>query len=230
MRRSCASLSLLLPLLACGEPFDTPADVAAGVARSLTAEGTLQPVDIEADARHCELSVFEFARWATGKYGSGSVERTATLRTRPGDHVLGVGAYLRAHEVVTTRAWNAELQDYDPPVVTDIGEQDFFVEGRPVYGAPNLWYVPLLERSNLNGDSHVTTRDIRHFAYYVEIQTDEGRKRLWLKGGDWNFTPADYDESRYPYAHTTFLSGYTSATYLWRDSGSPLFESYWACN
>jgi hypothetical protein len=180
--------------------------------------------DLEADARYCEVFVDDFALVSTGYRGTGSLDFRASLQTRPGDDVVGAGGFVSFHEQAYQKTFDASGQ-----VVSETQTQREASE--PLPGGIQLdgrWSVAFtLEFDNYGREG--AKRDVKGFAFYVDIREGSRIKRLWVKAGQRDFGAADFDADQWFYSNSVFLGGYSSAKYLWRDGGSPLFTSRVAC-
>lgn len=179
--------------------------------------------DLNADATHCELVVDDFALVNSGTRGSYTTERVATLRLRAGDDVRGAGVFVAYEETLVKRTANP-----DGTIASETTTRTRAESSLPARLEGGLAEA----RFTTNWDAYgmeIGDRRIERFAYWVDLVQDGVKKRLWLKDGASDFTPAAYDADRYFYSNSVFLGGYSSGRYLWRDSGSPLFAARADC-
>lgn len=180
--------------------------------------------DVEDVARFCELFVDDFALVSSGYRGTSSLELQASLRTRPGDDVAGVGLYARFHEDAYTKTFDASGN-----VVSETRTERDAAEALPARREPDgRWKATFLLEFDNYGQTGAQ-RALEAFAFFVDLREGALIKRLWVKAGTRDFDASDFAPSRWFYSQPVFLGGYSTARYLWRDGGSPVFATREAC-
>jgi hypothetical protein len=171
-------------------------------------------ISLEAPANHCEIFVDDFA--VENRYiyhGSWEVNMLTTLISRTGDNVLDAGMYVRYSEkhYNGSTETNSEKDEYIS--ATQMGENRYEVRFAEAYQSFSIRAY----------------RTIKSFHYYVVVKDNNGTiKRLYIKNGRDNFTSEDIDRDRYNYSSDEYRNS-SRLNYLWRDSGSTIFNSRYSC-
>jgi hypothetical protein len=175
------------------------------------------------NADGCEVYVDDFLTRTTSIYGSNSDELVANLRV--GANVVGAGGYFFYHE--DSKVFGPRNAAGIRPVASTLSvNRGEFVkaeranDGRYAVAFRTKWN----EFDNAEGK-----RVVRNFAYFIDVQSGGETTRKWLKNGNTDFTLDDLSKTKYNYSTSVFLGGYSSGSYLWRDSGSPIFAKRNAC-
>jgi hypothetical protein len=192
-----------------GEDVSASADLAL---RNINAEG-------------CDVYVDDFLTRGTGVYGFNTDELVANLRVAPGLKVVGAGGYFFYHE--DSKVFGPRNAAGTRPVASSLSVDrgEFVKAERANDGRYSVAFrVKWSEYDNAEG-----TRAVRNFAYFVDVQSGGETTRKWLKNGNTDFTSADLSKTKYNYSNSIFLGGYSTGSYLWRNSGSPIFTKRNAC-
>lgn len=175
-------------------------------------------VDLNADANHCELYVDELGESGHyGYHGAGYINLFTTLNTRPSDDVANVGMFISYHEEVSKRVYNEETEEYQTEILSSKMREEFIL-GKKEHNS-NRYVINFTKRGSHYGKK--TNTQIERFAFFVDIRENGQIKRLWLKNGELDFSNDDISKDNYYYSDT--VRGYNKA-YMWRDSGSPIFD------
>lgn len=185
-------------------------------------------VGLEADARHCELFVDEFALAKQSKFGSRSDSLVVTLVTRAGDDVRNVGLVASVFESSSVRVGEPDEARFEGQRL--LGVTDDFLLAYPGEFKGRSFVELALDWNEYQTD--FGTRKLDSFAFFVDLFQDGTFKRLWLRAAQGSsfrdFVAADFAPSAFRYSDPVTW-GYGSLEYLWRDSGSPLFDARSRC-
>ncbi|MEN9826658.1 MAG: hypothetical protein RI953_2403 [Pseudomonadota bacterium] len=181
----------------------------------------------ENDVSDCEFVVDDFAVVTSGVYGTSSSELVAQLLVRPDldQRVVEAGAYFEFsgnyRKLISGPDGSPTPEDWKVD-----NEQLFIAAQRTIDGQRLKITFP--QRWNLNGYD-VGERTLKNFTFYVTIRNADGETRYWFKDQGRNLSAEAISPSRYYYSDSVYLGGYSSAKYLWRDSGSPVFSNRAEC-
>jgi hypothetical protein len=180
---------------------------------------TLALAATDRDVSDCEFYVDDFAVVATGAYGSGNHELRANLKVRSdlSEKVISAGAIFLASGTYTK-----EGQTWSEPVTSLNATAERTMSGK-------FLQVDFLRDWDTYGQD-IGDRSISAFTYYVTIRETNGEATTyWLKKNGSDFSNADIAPENWYYSEGIFLGGYSTARYLWRDGGSPLFANRTSC-
>lgn len=178
--------------------------------------------DVEATAHHCELFVDNFSLYSMSYRGARASSIDFEIVTRPEDEVINVGGLAWVQENSYVRV-NDERETFDGEKLIGFVYSRLF-ENRGYDGRAWLQLKVDWDQFGNNGG----TRDLKRVNLFVDIRQDGQIKRLWLNENGSEFTRANYDQQSWPYSAGVPL-GYGYKTYLFQDSGSPLFHARNSC-
>jgi hypothetical protein len=182
---------------------------------------------IEQDVSDCEFIVDDFAVVNTAAYGASSSELVSQLLVRPdlNQSVVEAGAYFHfagTYKKTTQQPDGSrsveEWRDEDESLIVPAQRTIDGLKLKITF--PQNW--------NTYGND-IAERRIKDFTYYVTIRKGESEIRYWFKDKAQNLSAESISAARYPYSEPVFLGGYSTARYLWRDSGSPVFSNRAEC-
>lgn len=178
-------------------------------------------VDVHGDVAACELYIDSFAEFSVYQYHhAGYSGLLIDAAVRSDFDVLDVGMYLRVDEQVT-RSGDVLVDEADREIVFGFTRR----HGELYRGIVHL----SVDRT----DGSEARREVERFALFVDVRDADGTiRRLWLKAEPArDFEPADYARESYCYSEREpfYDFGAGSISYLWRDSGSPIFAAREAC-
>lgn len=181
----------------------------------------------ERDVSDCEFIVDDFADVTSGAYGANSNEWVIQLIVRQdlNPNVVEAGAYFhfsgqykkitsQPDGTQTTDEWKEEDEHLIVPAQRTIDGQRLkitFTQNWNTYG------------------NDIGERKLKDFTFYVTIRQGDTDVRYWMKDHNQNLSAEAISPVRYFYSDSIFLGGYSSARYLWRDSGSPVFANRAQC-
>ncbi|NBW83145.1 hypothetical protein EBR21_15455 [bacterium] len=179
------------------------------------------------DVSDCEFVVDDFAVVSTGVYGSSSSELVAQLLVRPDldQKVVEAGAYFEFsgnYKKLITKPDGSQTSDE-----WKVDNEQLFVAAQRTIDGQRLKIV-FPQYWNTNGYD-IGERTLKNFTFYIAIRNADGETRYWFKDKGRNLSADSISPSRYYYSDSVYLGGYSSAKYLWRDSGSPVFSNRAEC-
>jgi hypothetical protein len=175
-----------------------------------------------ADAAACDVYVDSFGVVSVWQYyHAGYTALLVDLNTASGQNVRNAGMSLVMDDRVTR---SSEV------LAEEKGREAVFAFGK----REGSLFRGLIKLSSDSTDGTEARRTIREFRFFVDVEEANGSTlRLWMKpGASASFTAADYAGSAYNYSTSQPYSspdGTASITYLWRDSGSPIFAARQTC-
>jgi hypothetical protein len=179
------------------------------------------------DVSQCEFIVDDFAVVTTSAYGAVSNELVTQLLVRPdlNQNVVEAGAYFHfagKYRKITSHPDGRQTTD-------EWGEEDesLIVPAQRTIDGQRL-KIAFTQNWNTYG-SDIGERRLKDFAYYVTIRQGDSDIRYWFKDYGKNLSADAISQTQFPYSDAVFTGGYSSARYLWRDSGSPLFANRSLC-
>jgi hypothetical protein len=181
----------------------------------------------EQDVADCEFIVDDFAAVTTSAYGATSNELVTQLLVRSdlNQSVVEAGAYFHfagTYKKITQQPDGSrsveEWRDEDESLIVPAQRT---IDGlRLKITFPQNW--------NTYGND-IGERRIKDFTYYVTIRQGDSDVRFWFKDKAQNLGAESISAALYPFSDPVFLGGYSTAKYLWRDSGSPVFANRAQC-
>jgi hypothetical protein len=178
------------------------------------------------DVSDCEFFVDDFAVVNTGVYGSSSTDLVFNLKMRSDldQQVVGVGGVFNV-----SGQYAQEQQDSNGTTTMARWSSN---ETLRVQGERNLDGRQL--KVTFKKDWNTFARDIgaqtiHDFTLYVTVRQNGVATTFWLKENGRNLSSESISPARYNFSDSVFLGGYSTARYMWRDSGSPLFANRSQC-
>jgi hypothetical protein len=184
--------------------------------------------DQNKDVNDCEIYVDDFSVVSAGSYGSGieNIVANLVMRSDLNAQVVAVAGFFNFSGKYTTFS-KAPDGTEKSEVVTTLNEQSFQSGERTIDGQ-NLRVVFPISWTNAGFD--MATRSVSNFTYKVTVRDPSDQvTHFWLKNAGRDFSSDDISKDKYYYSQGVYLGGYSTARYLWRDSGSPLFANRARC-
>ena len=183
----------------------------------------------EFSATNCEFATIDFSEVNSGYRGTSSQKMVAQFRLNSGRKILNAGARINYETSGFKKVYNDELGRSETfPLPTTLAETLVAAE------TFSQDYAKISFQTSIDlYENPSITRSIYNFAYFIDVDLGDNKAyRLWLnrENGSRLFSPEDYSRDNYYYSNGIYLAGYSSAYYLWSNSGSPLFETKFSCS